>query len=762
MITSDLIAYIKSQLNKNISKDSIISELSKVGWYIEDIQEGILSVEAEMEVQSKVETFANNSVFKNPSNNQTENKSKEDIDPYREIPIIADPSLDKTNEYDTPIINTIDKIEPMKIWAPISIKPKVVEIKEEPVAKKSEELIIANTTNLEVFSPELDRGESPLGKSIISDNPQVSVKEEDIEFLAHSNLGAYDLQSQTEQSKTISPMFEPSKIEVKPEKTPEADSFMPIINKSPFSDSHITSSLPPKKIQNIKPSVVVNSMSDIVPKSAMISSYSQDILSAKKDEEIIPTTKKNSFIKWGVIIFIVSLICGMVFAFIEGSLKIPWLNVNFSVVKKDPKIIMINIPSNISKLNSYKVDTEISISSPSLSSITTGLSSGEAVNSKDTDSISIKTKGMANQTDGKINFDYDIDLKSSILKNDINTNLKYDGTYLYMDIPDLTQVLGKNSPSETTVSSTPKQIGLIVSEFSPEVQDIIKKIDIYNILSGDVPLYVKTSLANILKEFINTLEYTEKGIENIGGVDTYHYEMTASRESTKKLLVSFVNLFTKNISDEQKKNLDEALGASSVSSFEVWIGKDDDSLYQIKFTLNAPLSRVLGLNDSGIAGNEVKLDWVTKFYDLNVTNNIEITKAQVDMEGFINKIRDIKIKNIISSFKPQANSLRNSIGTFGVRSNPSGNCINPNPGSLFSPSGHPKGADSAISSISNSMTSILTSTNGLGSCYSTSQAWALSVPLFATSESLAPSFYCADSTGNVSTILNPITGTVCK
>jgi hypothetical protein len=132
------------------------------------------------------------------------------------------------------------------------------------------------------------------------------------------------------------------------------------------------------------------------------------------------------------------------------------------------------------------------------------------------------------------------------------------------------------------------------------------------------------------------------------------------------------------------------------------------------------------------------------------------------MDDFVKNIKDLKIKNIISSFHSSAKAFHNALGNYGFRLNPIGSCANPNPGSLFSPQGHAKGADSAISSISNSMNSLLLATNGTGSCYSNSSAWALSAPLFASTDPLVPNYYCADSVGNLEIMTSPITGPVCK
>lgn len=515
-----------------------------------------------------------------------------------------------------------------------------------------------------------------------------------------------------------------------------------------------------KKQISTPSSVVSKVMSDIVPKTAMLSSYSKDILSLVPKEEKVKTSpnKKKWILRIGILIVALSLVGGMVFAFVEGYIKVPWSKFSFLIVKKDPKIIILNASSTISNLKSYKVDTNINISSPSLSNITTGLSSGEVVTSKEKDSISINAKGLVNHVVDKTAFDYIFNLKSSLLENEITSNWKSDGQNLSIVVPDLTQIWGGEAPNPTTISLNRNQLGLIVPEFSTKMQDLIKKVDIYNILSNEVPLYVKEQTLSTLKEFIGTLEYVDKGKESIHGIETYHYEVTVTRPATKKLLSSLVGLFSAQFTDEEKTNLDEVIGASSISSFEVWTGKNDDNLYQIKFTLNVPLSKVLWLNDSGIADGEVTLDFMETYYDLNIPNNIVMPSEQMNIKDFVNDIENTKIKNIISSFKPQTILFKNAVGSYGKKSETTGSCTLPLLGSLFSPLGQTKGADTAISSISSSISSLLLLTKGEGSCYSTSKAWVLGAPLNTT----PISFYCADSAGTTTTLLGPITGTVCS
>ncbi|MFA6386740.1 MAG: hypothetical protein WCW04_03160 [Candidatus Paceibacterota bacterium] len=768
MITLELVEYIKSQLNKNISKDLVVSNLLEAGWRIEDIQEGFLRID-----QVKIEE---------------PEEVKKNIDRYREPADDTDPlALKEEVKEEKKEESTLGLL---KVWTPTNIQPVIIkeepivveEIKkiepEEPKSKLDEikaivekEMAAAAVTTPEI--PVVEPSITPVTPIISTPPvgefefkikiPEETKKDEKIEFSTSKELEPYNLEIKGEEQ-IIPAVVEPVINEVQPvisaATEPVVEEVKPVIPATePISVAPLIPNIPTKISTPTTPS---NVMSDIVPRNAMLSSYSRDLLNmTKKEEEVITATptKKKKILKITLItIGAILIVGGMIFSFVEGYLKIPWSNLSFLVVKRDPKVVLLNAYSNISDLKSYKVDTLINISVPALSNITTGLSSGTVVTSNERDSISINTKGIVSHKDLQTIFDYNFNFNSSLLKNDIKTDWKYDGSNFSIAVPKLGEILGKDAPAPAVVSMKKNELGLIVGEFSDNVQGIIKNIDIYNIISNGVPPFVQDQTITTLKEFIGTLEFVEKGKESIHGIETYHYEVTVTRPATKKLLSSFVDLFSLQISEEQKKNLDEALGASSISSFEVWVGKNDDNLYQIKFTLNAPLSKVLRLNDSGIANNEVKLDWMTTFYDLDVENSIVMPSEQMNIKDFVNDIENTKIKNIISAFKPQATLFKNAVGSYGKKSEALGSCTLPLSGSLFSPLGQSKGADTAISSISSSMSSLLLLTKGEGSCYSTSKAWALAAPLYTT----PISYYCASSEGDPTTLTGPINGTTCS
>ena len=216
--------------------------------------------------------------------------------------------------------------------------------------------------------------------------------------------------------------------------------------------------------------------------------------------------------------------------------------------------------------------------------------------------------------------------------------------------------------------------------------------------------------------------------------------------------------FIGKLSADQQKNVDSLIGAINMDSLDMWIGKNDNMIHQYELSLTAPLSKVLALDDSGIAGNQVQLTWKRTYYDFDIPNNIQFTSNTVTTADFIHSIEDAKIKNSVASFSPLAKSLSNAEGSFGKVANMGGSCTAPASGSLFSPTGHAKGAIGPIALIATAMQTVLGISNNTGSCYSTPAAWAFAVPLSSNPQSN----FCADSTGALTTLSTPLKGVICK
>jgi hypothetical protein len=474
-------------------------------------------------------------------------------------------------------------------------------------------------------------------------------------------------------------------------------------------------------------------------------------------DELAENSHKNKSALWMTIFIIFILIAlGVAFAFMKGYINIS--NINIPFIKKDPKILLLNNSFQLSSLKSYKTETNINISSSTFANITNGLVTGQEVTSIDKDSISIRSLSSVNQNDDNTNSEDSITITSSILEDAISTNIKNNGSNLYIRIPDLNQIMGKDSPEQKVLMLQQGEFNQIAPFLPDMLSQKAQQIDMYKILSDGISSYITNSKTLAYEDFINNTSIIEKDPEIIHGMETYHYDVNTDKPMTKKLIKEISStFFVSTMSEADRNQLEEILGSVNISSFEIWIGKNDNTIYQYKISLSVPLSKILGLEDSGIGNSEVKLDWTTTYYDFNVVNEINIPQDFVNVSDFVKSYNDIKLKNKVNSLISLANALKNSEGSFGKTVNKSGSCIKPDNGSLFSPLGHTKGATLVVGDIANTMNTILLKTNNIGSCFSTLKDWAVSVPL----ENELGLYYCIDSTGYSTKIDTELKGVVC-
>ena len=150
MINSDLISYIKKQIDNNLSKDLIISKLIGVGWHREDIDEGFSTIEREQASEPKPKI-------------STPNYSKDFFDKYREpvatennvvdLDAIAETPIEEKKQ-ETPGLDIVDKYlkegrksEARNVLSDLFINKKIPEKQKEIkelLDKLNEELIFSS------------------------------------------------------------------------------------------------------------------------------------------------------------------------------------------------------------------------------------------------------------------------------------------------------------------------------------------------------------------------------------------------------------------------------------------------------------------------------------------------------------------------------------------------------------------------------------------------------------------------------------------
>lgn len=514
-------------------------------------------------------------------------------------------------------------------------------------------------------------------------------------------------------------------------------------------------------VDNLNSSAKKNSLAKNLPQSAMLSSYKSDLLLVDRTEEELSQPKNRKILKWIIFVSILILAASLFWYFANGD-------TNFSFIKKDPKILLLNNSKNLSSLKSYKTETRIEISSPSFSDITYGLISGEAVSSANKDFLMVDMSGIVNHKDGKLLSDVAIVAKGSILENNIFSNIKNDGTSLFISNSSFDQVLKDGNLYPGFIQMNKDQMNSMVSLFPQKIESKLKKIDIYTILSGGMASYIDGENLVEYNELINKADIIEKGEEDIKGIKTYHYSISANTELFKKLIDKISTNLTQNFSEEDVSNLESIFGSSTINSFDVWVGKGDSNIYQYSFSIDIPLSKIIGFEDASIGDNKINIVWKTIYYDFDIANNIIIPEDFISATDFSNLIKETRVKNEIIFFEKLASSLLKKEGVYGKNSNTNGDCINPVSGSLYSPLGHTKKAVEEISSISLFINKMLAENDNIGFCFSNSKEWSLSVPVFNNyNEVLSDNekikyYFCVDSTGSNKELISPQTGVICK
>ncbi len=748
MITKDLIEYIRNQTDQNTPRALIISRLAKAGWHLGDIQEGMNNVVSTDKLEPEI--------------NQEDNKNY-NVDPYREVMTndsegIVQPSLSlnsvEVNKTEDSKINTekektipietkkeeiikAKKEEVAKIWTPSAIKT----IEEPEVQTKNildyEDKIEAvvkpvNTETIEVFQDEL---KAP--RKLESNKPSLKNKVDNID-------------SKINKTEVIPNLIPKSKIENKSELIP------PIIKSTP-AISKVETIVPPLKKPEDKDS---KPTTDILSKIAMISSYSNDIVSASKLKKKVLKKKKHNFLKLFLIILIIFILGGISFFFIKNYNGQAIFNSFFT--KKNNEVTLLTSINNFSLLKSYKIKTEVDISLPLLTNITSSLASGKVISSNDQDWFLIDSNGMINGANKNILplFYYDIVLKSSLLGQNIETSLNSNGEKLFINIPDLKYAFGNKAPLAGLISIPNNKIEKLKQIIPLSIQNDINKIGIAKIFLNNLFNHsFNTGTFTLFKNFMNKVSIIQKGQEDINGTGTTHYSISVDKLLMKKFLNNMSNLLVSNLSVDEKTNLKEILDSTSVNSIDIWIGNKDNNIYRYKIKLDIPLSKIINSANKAIANDKVTLSWQSTYSDLNVLNNIIMPPGPVNIDDYLKNVANVKLKNIILSFSQPATLMKKTIGNYGKKSNSKGSCSSPTSGSLFSSLGHSKNVSKVITTIADIINKIISQGNGSTSlCYSTPKAWALSSP-----QIIDPSYYfCTDSKGNSIIMTKPITGPVCK
>lgn len=624
----------------------------------------------------------------------------------------------------------------------VQIAPK--EIEETELKKVESSIDIDTESNIEIQNLEL---ESPL---VIEQEPIKEIKkEEKVETVQEPKVWIpMSLEKDKEEIPTSDTNATDPVIEVQSLEITSPSPIKPVVIEE---EEHIPV-LVPKPQSVVVPTIPMSSIVDSLPQKTHMSNFTEDFIKANKNTKEVQIPKKTSLKRILFVLAFVLIIFGIIFSFYKGYISLP------SFIKKDPKIVLLNTPDTLSKLDSYKSNTTVTISSPSFANISSGLISGEEILSNDKDSLSINLKNTFNKIP-VLYTDHIIELSSSFWKNKININTQYHNSSFYFTFSDLRELFGDNAPLPSTLF-VPEGKSNTLKEIIPKDSKVsfLRNIDL-DILLVSLTKDIDTNIKHSLAEFIQSSDVSVK--EDSSNDDMYAYELIPNRENTKKFLVDVASDLSVESSVEDQKKTEELLGAVVFDKIEFSVNKKDNTLHSYKINISVPLSRIIGLEDKGIGDNKVTLVIDTVYSDINVKNNINVINQGLDISDFMNNLKDMKLKDNMSLFKVHAKSLRNAQGYYGKSKNINGNCVEPVSSSLFSPVGHKKSAASQVGDIAHDMNTILSDPlNASGACYSDTNTWAFAFPLKGNTST--PSFYCIDSKNNAMMITYPLTTTSCK
>lgn len=271
------------------------------------------------------------------------------------------------------------------------------------------------------------------------------------------------------------------------------------------------------------------------------------------------------------------------------------------------------------------------------------------------------------------------------------------------------------------------------------------------------------SVMKILEDTLSKAQITDRGDEIINNTNTTHYDIVIDSLVVKESILSVIKTTPDLFSDQDIEQLSEVLNTLTIQSIELWIGKKDNLIYKYSFEASLPLSKLLSVNEKNFSESMATVNITELYYDYgsDVVANVPDQAVPVlqSLKDAQNEAIDSKTRIALQvDFANAARNLKKIEGSYGLKSNTKGDCVNPVSGSLFSPLGHKSKTINTIGLVSEQILLILDNTDNVGSCYSTTSAWAVAVPLKSKPDTL----FCVDSTGKVADLKIPITGPVCK
>lgn len=578
------------------------------------------------------------------------------------------------------------------------------------------------------------------------------------------------------ENRTFDPAFPPASINPRPIQTMPATQvnttkdtyresvggaeplpeFMPTLKPKPVAttpSSEVATSFTP---QRATPSTGLNSES-------LLASYPKDYESLSK-MNVVDVPKKRSYALLVTIVLLLLLLGGGgSFLYVKGIFK-PAFKVPF--LEKEPVVLVEAIPVSLSNVKTFKTDVNIRISFPSVGAVIDGMLGGVSYvptgKESEKDELVIKSTGTFDLENSKFNLD--LGLNNSHLGEEVKTNIVKDGQALFVLVPNLVNLLKENAPIPgfvaMNVGNYEDVISLIPENFSALPEFMQFKNLLVNGLKGEDNSKILSAFNILLKE--GTISAV--GVEVLHNVNTKHLHIKLEKDKVSTFLQVFADvLFGQENTDTIKVKRENFAKDVDIESVDLWLGEDDNLPYKYTFVVSMPMDRVVGNIDQNVDTKIVSFDIQIEQYDFNSAVNITSPENAMPVKNYTDMLHstflDTKVRNYLDSFLLNSRLFYEANGkTFGKKSNTSGSCVTPTPGSLFSTIGHKQTASEAIIPAQENLTNILAVTSGRGLCYSTSQSWAIAVPT-ATD---VTKMYCLDSKGRNGVLDKLIKGASCE
>lgn len=455
-----------------------------------------------------------------------------------------------------------------------------------------------------------------------------------------------------------------------------------------------------------------------------------------------------------IIVVIILLLGGGAYSYTKGYIKLPF---EIPFLKKDPHQILAQVPNAMAGITSFNSSMDIKATFPQVSKIIEMLMAGDTTPTTDTDIVDIHTTFAYADNQMEMSFLG----KSTTSATAVGLDVKNFGDTLFAKISDGQNLL-------------PKDISLPIDWISISKNDIDSLGPLLSNSGIAVPFIGHTDafLSLLAPTNLNTVfgfmpitastVIKENPSQKINGVDVYHYSIAVDNAMIEKFVHTVALSYGFKITDEEWLKINKILSATSVDSFEVWIGKSDRYLYKTNIILTVPLTKVLSLEDKNLSENKLKVELTNTYYNFGSQITIPRPESSVPMPQVVDTVqksmKDASVKSIMQNLTTAFSNLHTVEKVYGPRSNSNGSCTNPAYGSLFSPTGHKKNASEAIALISENIITFISITGEQSVCYSTPSLWAIATPMVSDNTK----YLCADSSGSSTVLLAAPTGAVCK